>query len=74
MKTLLLSRSDVAASLDMMEVINGVREGYMAYQEQKLDQPPVVSMVMPKNHADCDVKCCYNESNDAMTVKVAALF
>ena len=74
MKTLLLSRSDVAASLDMMEVINGVREGYMAYQEKKLDQPPVVSMVMPKNHADCDVKCCYNESNDAMTVKVAALF
>lgn len=74
MKTLLLSRSDVAASLDIMEVIDGVRKGYMAYQEGKLDQPPVVSMLMPKNHADCDVKCCYNEDNDAMTVKVAALF
>ena len=74
MKTLLLSRTDVANSLDMAEVIEGVREGYMAYQSRKVDQPPVVSMLMPKNHADCDVKCCYNELNDAMTVKVAALY
>ncbi len=74
MDTLLLSRKDVAAALDMRDVIEGVKQGYMAYQNGSLDQPPVVSMVMPKNHADCDVKCCYNEENDAMTVKVAALF
>lgn len=74
MKTLLLSRTDVAASLNMKDVIVSVKEGYRAYQSKKTDQPPVVSMLMPKTHADCDVKCCYNEENDAMTVKVAALF
>ncbi|MBQ4467852.1 MAG: ornithine cyclodeaminase family protein [Firmicutes bacterium] len=74
METLLLSRKDVAAAIDMRDVIEGVKQGYMAYQNGSLDQPPVVSMVMPKNHADCDVKCCYNQENDAMTVKVAALF
>ena len=74
MKTLLLSRKDVTDALDMAEVIEGVKEGYMAFQRKKVDQPPVVSMLMPKNHADCDVKCCYNEGNDTMTVKVAALF
>ena len=74
METLLLSREDVAKALDMKEVIEGVKQGYIAYQRKKVDQPPVVSMIMPKNHADADVKCCYNEENDAMTVKVAALF
>ena len=74
MKSLLLSRKDVMQALDMKDVIESVKQGYIAYQKGSLDQPPVVSMVMPKDHADCDVKCCYNEGNDTMTVKVAALF
>lgn len=74
MKTLLLNRIDVARSLDIDEVIAGVRRGYIDYRKNNVDQPQIVSIAMPKRRAECDLKCCYNSGNDTLSIKVAALY
>lgn len=48
MKTLLLSIKDVKEALSMKEVISAVEEGYIAYNDKKVQQPDIVSMEIPK--------------------------
>jgi alanine dehydrogenase len=74
MKTLLLNLNDVKESLSMKEVINAVEEGYLAYSKGKVQQPDIVSMEMPENNGETDIKSCYNELNESISVKIASGF
>ena len=56
MKTLLLSMDDVGRTLSMKEVIEAVKEGYVAFQKGKVQQPDIVSMEMPHNNGETDMK------------------
>lgn len=74
MKTLLLSIKDVKEALSMKEVISAVEEGYIAYNDGKVQQPDIVSMEMPKNNGETDIKSCYNVLNESISVKIASGF
>ncbi|MCI7147466.1 MAG: ornithine cyclodeaminase family protein [Firmicutes bacterium] len=74
MKTLLLSMDDVGRTLSMKEVIEAVKEGYVAFQKGKVQQPDIVSMEMPHNNGETDIKSCYNALNESVSVKVASGF
>lgn len=74
MKTLLLSIKDVKEALLMKEVISAVEEGYIAYNDGKVQQPDIVSMEMPKNNGETDIKSCYNVLNESISVKIASGF
>ena len=74
MKTLLLSIKDVKEALSMKEVIGAVEKGYIAYNAGKVQQPDIVSMEMPEYNGETDIKSCYNELNEMISVKIASGF
>jgi len=74
MKTLLLSSKDVREALSMKEVIRVVEEGYVAYCRGKVQQPDIVSLEIPRNNGETDIKSCYNELNEIISVKIASGF
>jgi len=74
MKTLLLSIKDVKELLSIKEVIAAVEEGYLTYNAGKVQQPDIVSMEMPENNGETDIKSCYNELNERISVKIASGF
>lgn len=74
MKTLLLSKDDVQASLTMKGVIEAVKEGYVAFEKGDVQQPDIVSMEMPAYNGETDIKSCYNEQNESISVKTASGF
>lgn len=74
MKTMLLSMADVQKLLSMEEVIEAVERGYVAFEEKKVQQPDIVSMEMPQNNGETDIKSCYNELNESVSVKIASGF
>ncbi|QIB68813.1 ornithine cyclodeaminase family protein [Aminipila butyrica] len=74
MKTLLLSIDHVRSSLSMKEVIQAVEEGYQSYDAGMVQQPDIVSMEMPANNGETDIKSCYNQLNERISVKVASGF
>ena len=74
MKTMLLCMNDVRSSLSMAAVIEAVEEGYLAFEEGKVQQPDIVSMEMPEHHGETDIKSCYNALNESVSVKIASGF
>ncbi len=74
MKTLLLGMKDVEAALSMEGVMEAVEEGYLAYHRGKVRQPDIVSIEIPENNGETDIKSCYNEINERISVKVASGF
>ena len=74
MKTLLLSIKDVKEAISIKDVISAVEEGYMAYQAGKVQQPDIVSMEMTDHNGETDIKSCYNQLNERISVKIASGF
>ena len=74
MLTLILSYEDVLSVLSMKDVIQAVEEGYISYNRGKVSQPDVVSIEEEKNNGETDIKSCYNEENDVVSVKIASGF
>ncbi len=58
----------------MEEVISAVEQGYISYYEGKVQQPDIVSMEMPENNGETDIKSCYNKLNESISVKIASGF
>ncbi len=74
MKTLLLSKNDVQTILTMDHVMAAVKNGYLAFQQGKIQQPDIVSMEMPEYHGETDIKSCCNLLNQYVSVKIASGF
>ena len=74
MKTLLLSKNDVAQCLDMESVIVAVEEAYKTFQRGMVTQPAIQGMSMEKFHAAMDVKTCNNNDTDQMSMKIVGLY
>lgn len=74
MKTLLLSKKDVAQCLDMKSVIEAVEEAYKTFQRGNVTQPPIQGMSMDKFGAAMDVKTCCNNDTDQMSMKIVGLY
>ena len=74
MKTLLLNKNDVQAILTMDNVIAAVKDGYLAFQQGKIQQPDIVSMEMPEYNGETDIKSCCNLLNRYVSVKIASGF
>ena len=74
MKTLLLSMDDVKKVMTIEDVIGAVKDGYLAFEQGKVQQPDILSIEMPENGGETDIKCCYNELNERISVKIASGF
>ena len=74
METLLLSKNDVQTILTMDNVIAAVKDGYLAFQQGKIQQPDIVSMEMPEYNGETDIKSCCNLLNKYVSVKIASGF
>lgn len=74
MKTLLLSMADIQKVLDIKEVIASVKEGYLAFQQGKVQQPDIVSMEMEAYNGETDIKSCCDEISGRISVKIASGF
>ena len=74
MKTLLLGSSDVRQLLTMPNVIDAVREGYLAFQRGEVQQPDIVSVTVDEYNGETDIKSCLNRLNRRISVKVASGF
>ncbi|MBK5253410.1 MAG: ornithine cyclodeaminase family protein [Peptostreptococcaceae bacterium] len=72
MKTLLLSYEDVLKVLSMKDVIEAVEGGYVSYNRGKVSQPDVVTVEEKNNNGETDIKSCYNEENDMVSIKIAS--
>ena len=74
MKTLLLSMEDVQKLLSMKDIIDAVKEGYLAFEQGKVQQPDIVSMEMADYNGETDIKSCYSGLNQRISVKIASGF
>lgn len=74
MKTLLLNKDEVSKLIDMQMVIDAVEKGYVAFNQKKAIQPNIMSIEIPKNNGELDIKACYLESTDKISVKAASGF
>lgn len=74
MSTLILSQEDVRKALSIEKVIDSVKAGYRAYQKGVLQQPDIQSMEMPANNGETDIKSCYNQDSEVVSVKIASGF
>lgn len=74
MKTLLLSIKDVKEALSIKAVIRAVEEGYISYNAGKVQQPDIISLEIPENNGETDIKSCYNKLNESISVKIASGF
>ncbi len=74
MKTLLLKKGDVRQLLRMEDVIAAVEEGYKAYCSGQVIQPGIVSVELPEQNGEMDIKAGYSKSKGMITVKCASGF
>lgn len=65
---------DVEESLSLRDVIAAVEDGYIAYNSGKVQQPDIVSMEMPQYNGETDIKSCYNDLNNVISVKIVSGF
>jgi len=74
LKTLLLKKSDVLQLLHMEDVIYSVEEGYKAYCSGRVIQPDIVSIELPEQNGEMDIKAGYSKNTGIISVKCASGF
>ena len=74
LKTLLLNKSDVLQLLNMPDVIASVEEGYKAYCSGQVMQPDIVSVELPEQNGEMDIKAGYSKNTGMISVKCASGF
>ena len=74
MKTLLLKKEEVRSLLKIEAVIASVEEGYKAYSAGKTIQPQIVSIELPEQNGEMDIKAGYSRNTRMISVKCASGF
>lgn len=72
MKTLILTKKEVGALLNMKDAIKSVEQAYRIYGENQLEQPPIMSIDVPAHHGELDIKTCYSMADDTISIKSAS--
>lgn len=55
----------------MHDTIIAVEEGYKTFNSNLAIQPPIVSIDVPENNGEVDIKACYSKTNSSISVKTA---
>ena len=74
METLLLKKEEVRSLLKIEAVIASVEEGYKAYSTGKTIQPQIVSIELPEQNGEMDIKAGYSRNTGMISVKCASGF
>jgi len=74
MNTLLLSKNDVHNLITMKDTIDAVKRAYMSFNKSLVLQPPIVSMEIPENKGEIDIKSGYSAEEGLIAVKCATGF
>ncbi len=71
MKTLLLTGKEVKGLLNMPDAILAVEQGYKAYNQNMVEQPPIVSIDITEYNGEMDIKAGYSKATEMIAVKTA---
>jgi alanine dehydrogenase len=74
LETLLLKKEEVRSLLKIEAVIASVEEGYKAYSTGKTIQPQIVSIELPEQNGEMDIKAGYSRNTGMISVKCASGF
>ncbi len=72
MKTLLLTKEDVAKVANMKDTIAAVENGYKAYCSGKVDQPDYIAMPFDAPRGELDFKAGYNKETEIVSMKASS--
>ncbi len=69
MQTLLLNNSDVGKLIDLDEIYESVKQGYVSFNSGNVVQPPIQNLIKPGTHTGYDFKTCLDESAGLFSMK-----
>lgn len=69
MKTLLLNNSEVGKVIDLDEIYEAVKEGYISFNSGNVVQPGIQNVVKPGTHTGYDFKTCLDMSAGLFSMK-----
>jgi Predicted ornithine cyclodeaminase, mu-crystallin homolog len=72
MKTLLLTKEEVASVLNMDDTIEAVAEGYRAFNSGKVMQPEYFGIAMPEPRGEIDFKGGYYSTEEVISLKASS--
>lgn len=72
MKTLLLTRDEVARLITMKEAIGTVEEAYRAFNSDQVVQPGYLGLHLPPPRGEIDFKLGWCKSNETISMKASA--
>ncbi|MGV8907002.1 MAG: ornithine cyclodeaminase family protein [Acetobacterium sp.] len=72
MKTMILTKNEVGSLLTMADAIHSVELAYQIYVQNRLEQPQIVSVDIPKHHGELDIKTCYSKTDETISIKSAS--
>lgn len=72
METLILTRKEISRLLNMETAIGAAEEAYRIYGQEKLVQPPIISIDIPEHNGELDIKSCYSMTDDIISIKNAS--
>ncbi|MCI8342816.1 MAG: ornithine cyclodeaminase family protein [Firmicutes bacterium] len=72
MKTLLLSKEEVAKLITLEDTIAAVEEGYRDFSSGKVIQPGYMDIHMPEGTGEIDFKACYCGSFETVSMKASS--
>ena len=69
MKTLLLNNEEVGKLIDLDEIYEAVKEGYISFEEGKVIQPGIQHLNKPDSHETFDFKACLDMGSGFFSMK-----
>lgn len=72
MKTLILNKKDIFKIINMSDAIDSVEQAYRIFTKDMLEQPPIMSIDIPKHNGELDIKTCYSKIDDTISIKSAS--
>lgn len=72
MKTLILNKEEIKQLINMKDAIHSVEKAYRIYGDNRLEQPPIVSIEAEAHNGELDIKSCYSKEDETISIKSAS--
>lgn len=70
----ILNRQQILAAFDAEAITALLKQGFIAYSQRRVQQPPVQHFLFEQAAGDCCIKSAWLESDELFVVKVSAGF
>ena len=70
----ILNRQQILAAFDAETITPLLKQGFIAYSQQRVQQPPVQHFLFERAAGDCCIKSAWLEGDELFVVKISAGF